>query len=281
MLIFFITVSLVSCSSSGTTQTDETNGLCQSAPFGVGVELELPLIPISVLVDSDGLNFKIQSKLNIDLFIFQLKPYLTFDSPGNPISSCLKVEVYNSAWKNSYQRFYVNFNNQDIFRIRVKTGKFTDFDFSKDRWKASSPGESDFIRYDYATNTLFINASNGQIEYFEIVAERSETQKENNFCTYELQNEKNGSFINSGKYLLAFAQDRVNTTRNLIYEKFGPANGGIVIIILIIGGLFLAISIIKSRKDISCGKIILICVLLILWIIYWLTVYMAQPMCWM
>lgn len=280
ILAIFVAISLVACGSSGLNESSES-GTCQSAPFKGGVQLTLPLTPLSVQIDSNGVNFILESSLSIDLFVIQLEPYIAFDSPGNPVSSCLKVEIKNPEWESGYRRFYVNFNKDNIFRVRVRTEDYTEFVFSKDRWIANPPGEQAFVRYEYSTNTLFLDASNGRVEEFQILAERPEAKEKYSFCVSQLENRRNRIFTNPVIYLFAYFQDFVNTTREAILGKFGPSGGGGVILLFGLAGILWSIAPLKRAKGlVTRNWIIGRSIFLAIWTFFWLIVFFALPACW-
>lgn len=274
----FVAVGVVACSSS---ELNASNGICQSTPFKGGIQLTLPLTPLSIQIDSDGVDFILENSLSIDLFVIQLEPYITFDSPGNPVSSCLKVEIKNPEWDSRYRRFYVNFNKDNILRVRVRTEDYTEFVFSKERWIANPPGEQAFVRYEYNTNTLFLDASNGRVEEFQILAERPEAKEKYSFCVSELEDRRNGVFTNPFVYIFAHFQDFVNTTREVILGKFGPSIGGIAILFFgLIGILWSLAPLRKAKEQVSRNWVVGRFVFWIVWPFFWLIVFFAIPACW-
>lgn len=278
ILIFLTILILTGCTNSQ--QALDSGGTCQSLPFA-GVEVELPLIPISVLIDSRGIDFKIEGQIDIDLLVLELEPYIGFDEPGNPVSSCLKVQIRNPEWESGYRRFYVNFNKDNIFRVQVRTDEFTEFVFSKERWIANPPGEQEFVRYEYKTNTLYLDATSGRIEEFTIATELLDNSERYRFCVSELQNRGPEYFVNPFQYIYAFFQDFVNSTREVIFGKFGPFGGGVLIpLIWLAGVVLLLVPLYRLKEKVSKNWIWRSFVVLSLWTSFWITVYNALPACW-
>jgi hypothetical protein len=279
--ILLAIVLLCACTSFKPT-VNEGNGTCHSEPFAtLGFEVEIPLVPLTMRFDTNGIKFNIEPGISIDLYVVEIKPYATFESMGNPTSSCLKIVVQNPQWGgDGTKKYYVNFDKQDVFQVRVKTDEYTEFVFSKDRWLARTPGKQDFINYEYSSNTLFINAADRQIDEVIITPEVPAKSRQDYFCLYGLPRNSNGFYAHPLMIVPALFQDITNSTRDLIINLVGVANSSVLMILTFLFGLSFIIKrlLAISKKGVTV-KTFFLSLSILFWVIFWLNVYFANPAC--
>ncbi len=270
-------VVLISCSQKS---TRPENGLCNSGPFAsVGVEVSLPLIPVSFHFETDGVNLAVDGNYALDFYFFEVKPYLIHESEGNPVSPCLRVIIIDPEWEEN-KEFYVNFNSENTFIVRVWTDQITEFEFSKDKWNARSPGNDNFISYEYSTNTLTIDATNNKISEVVITPEIQGEYQHTFFCTSFLKSNSNGFLKNPLHLVFAVFQDIVNTTREKLFDGFGRDAGSIFIFSIGVFGLILLIK--RTLRNSNNRRLIvpiLYSAAILIWIIFWVSVYVLPSTC--